>query len=432
MSQALICTKTFADTLKELRHGCIPTKINHMTTPALPPPKASPKWSSNTKLIVGLTLVAIFAILIRQLQNMLGPLILSFVLAYLLHPAAGLLNKKLKLSWRLSTGLIFIALVIVLAGIFTLAGFAIVQQIQNLIAAVQRFITELPQLIADLQRQTITFGPFQWDLSRFDLTSVTNRLLSSAQAVLGQVGSLVGTVATGTITTLSHVVFILLIAYFLVAEVGQVREDLIRIDIPGYDGEIRRLTRELTRIWDAYLRSQLAIIFLVIITYYLLMTILGMRFTFGLAIMAGLARFIPYLGPFITWTVAALLAYFQPGGNYFNLQPWAYALLVVVLAFVVDQIFDQYVQPRLMGQSLGIHPAAILVAALVAFQWLGIIGLVLAAPVLATATLLLRYALRKMFDLDPWPVRETDQRLKLPQDRLFHRLRAWWRYLIHR
>jgi predicted PurR-regulated permease PerM len=148
--------------------------------------------------------------------------------------------------------------------------------------------------------------------------------------------------------------------------------------------------------------------------------------------MAGLARFVPYVGTIVVWTTAALLAYFQPGGNYFNLQPWAYALLVVALAFVVDQIFDQYVQPRMMGQSLGIHPAAILVAAIVAFQWLGIIGLVLAAPVLATVTLLFRYALRKLFDLDPWPTREPDARLKLPQDRLISRLRAWRRYITHR
>jgi predicted PurR-regulated permease PerM len=432
MSHDFIRAKTVMGGLKQLHPGCNRARIKGMTTPSQPAPNTSPKWNSNTKLIVGLTLVAIFAILIRQLQNMLGPLILSFVIAFLLHPVAGLLNKKLKLSWRFSTAVVFIVLVIVLAGIFTLTGFAIVQQIQNLIATVQRFIAELPQLISDLSRQTITFGPFQWDLSRFDLSSVANRLLSSAQAVLGQVGSLVGTIATGTITTLGHVVFILLIAYFLVAEVGQVREDLLRIDLPGYDVEVRRLTRELTRIWDAYLRSQLVIIILVIITYYILMTILGMRFTFGLALMAGLARFVPYLGPFITWTTAALLAYFQPGGNYFNLQPWAYALLVVILAVLVDQIFDQYVQPRLMGQTLGVHPAAILVAAIVAFQWLGIIGLVLAAPVLATATLLLRYALHKMFDLDPWPVKEADQKMKLPQERFIHRLRAWWRYFIHR
>lgn len=401
-----------------------------MTTPILTP-SSSPKWSSNTKLIVGLTMVAIIAILVRQMQNLIGPLILAFVLAFLLHPLAGLLNNKLRLPWRFSVGLVIILLVIILAGISTLTGFAVVQQIQNLIATVQRFIAQLPQIIADLSTQVFTFGPFQLDLGRFDLANATNQILSSAQAMLGQVGSLVGTIATGTINILSYVLFILLITYFLMAEGGQVREDLLRFNLPGYDADIRRLTRDLFRIWDAYLRSQLIIIILVIVVYYILLTILGMRFTFGLALMAGLARFVPYVGPFIVWTTAALLAYFQPS-NYFNLQPWAYTLLVIGLCVLVDQIFDQYIQPRLMGQSLGAHPAAILVAAIVAFQWLGIIGLVLAAPVLATVTLLFRYALRKLFDLDPWPAKEPEARIKMPQDRLVHRLRAWWRYITRR
>jgi predicted PurR-regulated permease PerM len=214
----------------------------------------------------------------------------------------------------------------------------------------------------------------------------------------------------------------------LLAEGGQVREDILHIDIPGYEKDIRRLGRELTRIWDAYLRSQVVIIILVIIAYYLLMTILGMRFTLGIALMAGIARLVPYLGPLIVWTTTALLAFFQPS-NYFNLQPWAYAVLVVGLALLLDQVFDQYIQPRFMGRSLGVHPAAILVAAIVAFQLLGIIGLVLAAPVLATVTLLFRYALRKLFDLDPWPEPEHELRVQLPQDRLFRRVRAWLRRL---
>jgi predicted PurR-regulated permease PerM len=398
-----------------------------MQAPA-PTPKSSPKWSSNTKLIVGLTIVAILAILIQQLRKIIGPLILSFVLAFLLHPIATFLNKKFKIPWRLAVGLVFLILVVVLAGAFTLVGFAVVQQIQSLIAAIQRFIAELPQLISNLSTHVYYLGPFQLDLSRFDLTSITNQLLSSAQSVLGQVGGLVGTVATGTVTTVGHVIFILLISYFLLAEGGQVREDILHIDIPGYEKDIRRLGRELTRIWDAYLRSQVVIIILVIIAYYLLMTILGMRFTLGIALMAGIARLVPYLGPLIVWTTTALLAFFQPS-NYFNLQPWAYAVLVVGLALLLDQVFDQYIQPRFMGRSLGVHPAAILVAAIVAFQLLGIIGLVLAAPVLATVTLLFRYALRKLFDLDPWPEPEHELRVQLPQDRLFRRVRAWLRRL---
>ena len=177
-------------------------ELRIMTTPESSP--SSPKWSSNAKLIVGLTLVAIVAILLQQFRVIVGPLILSFVLAFLLHPSATLLNKRVHIPWGIAVLLVFAALIIVLAGVFTLAGFAIVQQIQSLISTIQRFIAQVPQLITDLSRDVIWIGPFSVDLTRFDLTSVTNQLLSSAQSVLGQVGGLVGTVATGTITTLGY------------------------------------------------------------------------------------------------------------------------------------------------------------------------------------------------------------------------------------
>lgn len=392
-----------------------------------PTPKNSPKWSSNTKLIVGFTLVSFIAILVVQFRTFIGPLILSFVLAVLLQPLAALLNTKLKIPWRLSVGIVFFVLIIVAAGIFTLAGFAIVQQLQSLIQTIERFFSTLPQLVVNLATRAYTLGPFTLDLARFDLTSITNQILSSAQSVLGQVGGLVSTIATGTINTIGRAAFILIIAYFLMSEGGQVRENILKVDVPGYEEEIRQLIQSLTRIWDVYLRSQILIILFDIVAYYLLMTILGMPFSFGLALMAGLARLVPYLGPFIVWTTAALVAYFS-AGNYFGLQPWAYMILVLGLAWLLDQIFDQYVQPRFMGRSLRIHPAAILIAAIIAFQWLGIIGLVLAAPVLATVTLFFRYALRKLFDLDPWPKEEQILRQPLPINRLIQRLRTWWRH----
>jgi predicted PurR-regulated permease PerM len=55
-----------------------------------------------------------------------------------------------------------------------------------------------------------------------------------------------------------------------------------------------------------------------------------------------------------------------------------------------------------MAESLKVHPAAVLVAAIVALDLLGVLGVVIAAPMLATLQLAARYVVRKLFDLDPW------------------------------
>jgi predicted PurR-regulated permease PerM len=255
---------------------------------------------------------------------------------------------------------------------------------------------------------------------------MANRILGIVQPLLGRAGNLVGKIAAGAATTAGWSLFALLVSYFLLSESSQLREDLVLIQVPGYNADFLRLARELANIWDAFLRGQLVIFMMVVITYSILLSILGMRLTIAIALMAGLARFVPYIGPWVTWTATAIVAYLQ-SSNYFGLEPFFYAALVVGLCILLDQVYDQIVVPRVLGQTLGIHPAGVLIAAIIATNLLGIIGLVLAAPVLATLTLLGRYVSRKMFDLDPWPPSEIKpKKMDLSWTRAKRRLVALW------
>ena len=391
-------------------------------------PSSSPPWSPTAKLVIGLTIVGLVAVLIIYFRAILGPLIMAFMLVYLLHPLVANFSRATHLSWRISVNLIYLILVILLAGFFTISGLAIVQQLQSLIRVVQNFVNTLPDLVADISTRVYTFGPlpFKFSLNQFDLQTLTEQLLSTLQPLLGRVGTLVGTLATSALTTLRWGLFILLISYFILADAGQVPNDLFHIEIPGYDTDIRRLGRDLTSIWNAFLRGQLILFILAVLSYLTLMNILGLRYALGIAILAGLSRFVPYIGPFTTWTVTILVAIFQPS-NYFGLQPYQYALLVIIIAIVIDQIFDNFISPRILGETLGVHPAAVLVAALVAARLIGVIGILLAAPALASLMLLWRYTVRKMLDVDPWPKDEPVGRdVELPWEQVTQRLKDWW------
>jgi predicted PurR-regulated permease PerM len=164
---------------------------------------------------------------------------------------------------------------------------------------------------------------------------------------------------------------------------------------------MRRLGRELGRIWDTFLRGQLLIVAMVIVIYTMMLGGLQVRYYFGLAVLAGLARFVPYVGPFVAWTTYGLVCYFQ-GSTVFGMSSFSYAILIVGIAWLADTLIDNLVSTPLLAGVLNIHPAAVMVAALVAFNLLGMAGVVLAAPVLATLNLAVKYASRKLFDQDPW------------------------------
>ena len=76
--------------------------------------------------------------------------------------------------------------------------------------------------------------------------------------------------------------------------------------------------------------------------------------------------------------------------------------MVVIIAWLTDSIIDNIISPRIFSNALKIHPAAVLVTALIGYNVMGIVGMILAAPVLATLKLFFDYIIHKMLDMDPF------------------------------
>lgn len=361
----------------------------------------SPRWSTTTKLVVALTIAAITMALFAQFRNFVGPLIAALVLAYLVHPVASMLNRNLRIPWGLAVGLVFLLILAVMLGLATWGGFTLVDQVSSLITFLQNAITGLPALIESIISKPVFIGPFELDLTRLDLPEVTNQVLGFAQTLLARIGTLVTNVASSAASMIGWLLFTILIAYFILSETSGRTNELIVIRIPGYEDDMDRMGQNLGTIWSAFLRGQLIIIALTILWYTLLLGVLGVRYYFGLALVAGLARFIPYIGPLVAWVTYGLVSYFQ-GSTIFGLSPITYAIVVVAAAWVSDIIIDNLVSPRILSNVLRVHPAAVMVAALAGAGLLGITAMILAAPVLASIKLVAGYVMRKLTDQDPW------------------------------
>lgn len=372
------------------------------------PPQTSPEWGSNTKLVVALTLIVLMGALVVSSQSIITPLLIALVVSYLFHPIAELFQRKLRFSWGASVGVIYLVILIVLIGSLTLGGVGLAQQIQNLIVNVQDAIQGLPELIQTASEQVFQIGPFTLDLRTLDLNGISEQILGMIQPLLSRTGTILGSVAGSAANFLVWTLFVLLVSYFVLAESGGLKDKMVKIDIPGYAEDISRLTRELGRIWNAFLRGQIILFFLTIIVYVIALGVLGVNYAVPLAFMAGIARFVPYVGPAINWGILVIVAYFQVF-KLFGMEPWAYTLLVLIIAIIIDQIFDNILSPRILSDALKVHPAAVLVAAIIAANLFGILGVIVAAPLLATAMLLWNYTMRKLLDLDPFPDEEIQQ-----------------------
>ncbi len=373
----------------------------------------SPRWGSTTKLLVGLVMIGIVAFLIVRFQSLISPLLMIFIIAYLFHPLTEVIANGLGISWKAAVNILYIVIFLILIGLLTVGGIGLVQQVQNLIGQVQTIIANLPTWLESLSGQVFKLGPF----GTIEIQTVTDQVLAFVQPVLGRTGTLVGTLATRAAEVFGWTFFVLLVSYFVMSESNGLRSDLIKIELPGYAEDFRKLGEELGRIWNAFLRGQIFIFILTSIIYVILLSIMGVKYALGLALLGGLAKFLPYIGPTITWIVLALVTFFQTSKPFdLEAQPLLYTIIVVVVMLVVDQIIDSFVAPRIMARTLKVHPAAVLVTALIAANLLGIMGVVIAAPTLATLTLLGRYTIRKIFDQDPFPASESVAQLSVGRE----------------
>lgn len=366
------------------------------------PSSHTPAWTSNTKTVVGLTLVAILAGMLIKFQGILPPLLMAFILVYLLYPLASFLTHKLRLKWSLSVNLIYLLLVLLILGLLTIAGFEIVAQIQSLISLVTRSLDSIPVMVDDFTNGIMEkITPFVPEIKTINLEQLGSQLIDTVQSALGRVGELLGKVASGAVNTLIWTLFVLIVSYFIMVESGGLRERILQVNLPGYSEDFARMSKEVACIWNAFLRGQIILISISTVMYTIVLGGMGVSYALGIALMAGLARFLPYVGPFITWTVLALVTFFQ-ALKPFGLSPLIYMLIVLAVAWLIDALLDNIISPRVMAKSLKVHPAAVLVAAIIALDLLGLLGVVIAAPILATLQLALRYVIRKLFDLDPW------------------------------
>lgn len=363
--------------------------------------QGSPLWNWTTKLVVGLALVALAGWLLIQFQDYLGALVSSLLLGFLLHPLASILQKKFKIPWRLAVTIIYIVLILTFVGVLTWGGITIVEQIQNLIRFIDNNIDKLPGLVESITDQTYHIGPFTIEPSGFNWDEITNQIVGAIQPILGHFGSFASSVAAGAVNIVTWLILILLVSYFLMAESEGIPNKLLNIQMPGYQYDLERMGTELNRIWNGFIRGEFLVVLFSLVIYTVTLGILGVQFFFGLSVIASIGQLIPYVGAWVTWISFGLVALLQPNTP-FGIPSGFYMVIVLVISMIINNVIDNIVRIKVMASSLKVHPALILIGALVGVQIFGFVGIVIAAPVMASLGLALNYITKKLRDLDPW------------------------------
>jgi predicted PurR-regulated permease PerM len=385
------------------------------------------RWSTVTKSIVALVALAIVVYLLFTFREVIPPLGMALLLAFILSPIVNFLESRAGMSRGLAASLVFLVLVVLILGSLA-APVAIVPSISRALTSVQSQVEGVIQAIDQLLQEPLEIGGYVFDLSEVYGT------LSEGLT------SFVGDVVEGTLGIVSNIaslflwlIFTLIAAYYLVKDARRFSRQLERLAPPGYVDDFKQLRSRISEVWSAFLRAQLLLGVIVAVITTTLAVVLGLPYALALGILAGLMEFVPSVGPVIAAVPAVLLALLQGSqAAYLELlDPLWFAVLVAVTYIVIQQVENNVLVPRIMGGSLNLHPVLVLIALVVGGLTGGVLGLLLASPILATGRVVASYVFCRLTDRDPFAEEpEEEEKAKKPSTprvlkRLWRRAVSW-------
>jgi predicted PurR-regulated permease PerM len=134
---------------------------------------------------------------------------------------------------------------------------------------------------------------------------------------------------------------------------------------------------------------------------------LGLPGAFALGVIAGIMELIPNLGPFLAAIPAVIVALIQ-GSTYIGVSHWIFALIIIGFYVLVQQFENTFVVPRILGDAVNLHPLVVMLGVLIGANVAGILGALLAAPVIASGREIVRYLYQKILGEEPFPPEQEE------------------------
>jgi predicted PurR-regulated permease PerM/phosphoglycolate phosphatase-like HAD superfamily hydrolase len=351
----------------------------------------SRRWSNLTKIIVSATLVLLVIALLVTFRVMIPPTIVAFLLAFILSYPVNWIQRRT--GWP--RGATVAVLYIMLIGLLALTPALFMSRVMLLVDSLQ---TTLENLITELENPSDIPLIGNLYLPVDSLLQETGTILTG---ILGTISTNPFLLAREFTSRILTVIYVLVLNFWILKDLYKLQRFIMEQVPSDYQEDVRRLGHELGMIWDAFLRGQMILAFVVGSLTWIALGIVGMPNAGGLALLAGFMEFLPTVGPGISGTIGVAVALFSES-TWLPLEGLSFALVVLIIYAVIAQYETINLIPRLVGRRVRLHPAVTFVGIISGALVFGLLGVLLATPILASARTILSYVYRKLFDLEPF------------------------------
>jgi len=305
-----------------------------------------------------------YSVILSFLWKLFAPFIIAAFIAYLLHPMVQKMHE-LRMPKALAILLIY---VVFFGGI----GFAVYRLYPVIVHELHDLNDQLPQLMemySDLVYQLYEYTSFLPETVHDKMDSLLIQMENKVDRFIGKiVGMLTKVVDMVVLLTVIPV----LVFYFL-KDFDKIKNYLKKWIPPHYQGDTDKLVKSIDHSLGNYLRGLFFITLFVIVSTFIVLHLLHIKYALLLAIIMGITNIIPYFGPIIGLVPVIFITITVSGKK---------VIIVIISFFVIQLIESNLLSPYIFGKSIHIHPIVIIFALLLGGEIGGVIGMVLAVPLL--------------------------------------------------
>jgi predicted PurR-regulated permease PerM len=367
-----------------------------------------PHWPYATKLTISLLLLAFFIFLLSRFREVIPPIIIAIILAYILSPIVNFFHSQLRFPRILAILFSYLTLIAIIIVIPIVIIPRMGENLESLQIDPQKMVTSIESALA----QQYTIAGFTIHPSAL-VGQVIGALQGLVQPIVGQTVNLVKNI----ITSIIWIIFIFLVSFYLIKDGSKLEEWFTSHVPPSFLPDYYWIRDQINQIWSAFFRGQLLLSSVVSIIFIVVGLILGLPFALAMGILAGILEFLPSLGHGIWLLIASLLAYFL-GSTWIPIQNWAFMLIVIGLHLFFEQFDLNYLIPRIVGRRVHLPPLVVILGIVTGALLAGVLGIPLAAPTIASLRVIGRYIFANLFDMQWTPVSAVQP---LPPPKIY-----WW------
>ena len=319
------------------------------------------QWSLILRLVGLVLLVAGLIWVANSISWLIGLILISTLIVYILQPALVFVKDRLKIKHGPATVIVFCLFLLFCVFVVSLIVPVIYYETSELIDAFPHYAARIQEYLSWFSQQTINLD-IEEEVRGY-LVNLTDNLHQAVEYIAEASMSLIGRAV--------DVFLIMFLVFYLLYDFQAVREQILEL-VPKAR---RPLAVEILKIIDTnagtFIRGSLIRCTIVGIVTGAVLAIVGMPYALLLGLLAGIFNFILYIGPYIAAVPAVLLSF----------SPLTPSPLVVILIYVVIQVLDgMFLSPIVLGRIVKLKPITVIIAILAGGRLAGLLGMVLAVP----------------------------------------------------